>query len=136
VLSEVVRAAVEMLRTLPLALSGSARSLVDALYVVGNELVEVGAATLATLGSLRSLLPQRPARSRPVRTDIPRWALVCLGEEAERYAREWAAHLHERVEDGEIREAKRDRRRLVRRAVAMGLSSQLRTVGRLRRKRS
>ena len=55
------------------------------------------------------------------------WALRLLDPvDAERYALEWAAHLHERICDGEIREARVDRRRLVRHALLRAASQRLR----------
>ncbi len=55
------------------------------------------------------------------------WALRLLDPvDAERYALEWAAHLHERICDGEIREARVDRRRLVRHALLRAALQRLR----------
>jgi RNA polymerase sigma factor (sigma-70 family) len=63
------------------------------------------------------------------RTDIPPWALALLDcEVAERCAREWAAHLHERVEHGELREARADRRAFVRYALILTITSRVRRV--------
>src|SRR4051794_23636886 len=53
-----------------------------------------------------------PHRAR-IDTDVPSWVLALLSyQDAERYAKEWAAHLHQRVREGEIREARVDRRSL------------------------
>jgi hypothetical protein len=66
-------------------------------------------------------------RRPPVKADVPIWALALLDEQdAKRYAQEWAAHLHQRVDDGEFREAKIDRQRLARRAIIMALTSRIR----------
>lgn len=128
----------EIVRTLPSTLGEVLRSLWEIVCTLPSILWETGRAVgtegVRTLASLESLLPWRRTGTRlGVRTDIPRWALALLGDDGERYAREWAAHLHERVEDGEIREARRDRRRLVRRAPAIALSTRLRAIRRLRR---
>jgi hypothetical protein len=48
------------------------------------------------------------------RTDIPGWAFVFLGPgDAERYRKEWGAHLWELIEADELKHARRDRRRLI-----------------------
>jgi hypothetical protein len=68
------------------------------------------------------------------RTEVPPWALALLDpEDAERYALEWAAHLHQRVIDGEIRAARMDRRRLIRLALMMAVMSGVRRALALRR---
>jgi hypothetical protein len=51
---------------------------------------------------------------RAPRTDLPGWAfLVLRHEDAERYRKEWGAHLWELIEAGELKQARRDRRRLI-----------------------
>jgi len=86
---------------------------------------------------LPRLMNKARAEARPVSTDVPIWALALLGsEEAKRYAQEWAAHLDERVREGELREARIDRRRLTRSAIVMAMTTRLRTArGQLRRRR-
>lgn len=62
---------------------------------------------------------------------LPAWVLALLGpDEGPRYAEEWSAHLHDRIEDGEIHEARVDRRRLTRRALVLALTG---TTGRFAR---
>jgi hypothetical protein len=66
--------------------------------------------------------PRNP-RSRPVKSDVPAWALIFLSpEDARRCSREWAAHLHERIADDELRAARRDRRRLARYAILLAVT--------------
>jgi hypothetical protein len=65
-----------------------------------------------------------------VRTDVPTCVLALLSiEEAKRYDQEWAAHLHQRVQEGEVREASIDRRRLIRRAIVMAMTKRVRRAG-------
>jgi RNA polymerase sigma factor (sigma-70 family) len=60
------------------------------------------------------------------RTDIPPWALALLdGEVADRCAREWAAHLHERIADDELRDARADRRAFVRYALVLAITTRV-----------
>jgi hypothetical protein len=67
--------------------------------------------------------------SRTPRSDVPRWALGLLAsEDAERYRIEWGAHLHQLVEDGELRQARRDRRRLAIGAVTLAVALRVRKV--------
>lgn len=76
--------------------------------------------------SLREAVARRPTRAH-VRADIPAWALALLdSDEADRCSREWAAHLHERISDGELREARADRWRFVRYAILLAITCQLR----------
>jgi len=64
------------------------------------------------------------------RTDVPTCVLALLSiEEAKRYDQEWAAHLHQRVQEGEVREASIDRRRLIRRAIVMAMTKRVRRAG-------
>ncbi len=61
------------------------------------------------------VLPKRSAFERQPRTDLPGWVVIVLGsEDAERYRKEWGAHLWEMIEAGELKQARRDRRRLIR----------------------
>jgi len=57
---------------------------------------------------------------------VPAWVLALLSPgEADRCAQEWGAHLHERIQDGQIREARRDRRGFVWRALLLAISSRM-----------
>jgi hypothetical protein len=48
------------------------------------------------------------------RMDLPGWVFLLLGpEDAERYRKEWGAHLWELIEAAELERARRDRRRLI-----------------------
>lgn len=79
--------------------------------------------------SRRVRTPGRVARSSP-----PRMALRLFAEvDAERYAREWGAHLWELVAGGEHRQARSDRRRMA--IGAPWLALQLRMRALLRRRR-
>lgn len=76
-------------------------------------------------------LPQRVGRGQrrpapratppsPVSTSVPTVLVALLGpREAERLGGQWEAHLWERVASGEYREARRDRRRLMRHALVL-----------------
>lgn len=67
--------------------------------------------------------------TRAPHTQVPAWALALLDPtEADRCAREWAAHLHERIADDELREARDDRRRFVRYAVILAITRRARRV--------
>jgi hypothetical protein len=62
---------------------------------------------------VRAGLARRPRRTP--RTDLPGWASLILGaEDAERYRKEWGAHVWELIEEGQSKQARRDRRRLIR----------------------
>ena len=64
-----------------------------------------------------------------VRTDIPTWMLgLMAGEDAQRYAQEWGAHLHQMINEGKIREARRDRRRLAIAAITLTVALRVRRV--------
>lgn len=73
----------------------------------------------------------RDGRAAPELATLPAWVLALLGPgEGRRYAEEWSAHLHHRIEDGQIHEARVDRRRIARRALVLALTG---TVGRFAR---
>jgi hypothetical protein len=62
---------------------------------------------------LRASWPGWPARrSRPaVTASIPTWATSLMpAADARRYAWEWGAHLYQLIEEGQLRQARRDRR--------------------------
>jgi hypothetical protein len=62
-------------------------------------------------------------------TDVPSWALRLMGsDDAQRYTWEWGAHLHQLVEEGELRQARRDRRRLALGAITMAIALRVRQV--------
>ncbi|HTA34199.1 MAG TPA: hypothetical protein VK721_12320 [Solirubrobacteraceae bacterium] len=64
----------------------------------------------------------------------PRWALAWMSsEDACRYQCEWSAHLHQLIEEGEGRQAWRDRRRLALAAISFAIVLRLRrALGRAR----
>jgi len=65
---------------------------------------------------------KRMLRKRASRLGIPSVALGLLAtEDAERYEREWGAHLYQLIEEGEFRQARRDRRRLVLAAITLAI---------------
>jgi hypothetical protein len=62
-------------------------------------------------------------------TDVPSWALRLMGsDDAQRYTWEWGAHLHQLVEEGELRQARHDRRRLALGAVTLAIALRVRKV--------
>ena len=65
---------------------------------------------------------------------VPGWALAFLdASEAERCSVEWGSHLHQRIAEGETREARADRRRFVRLALRLAVTRHLsRAVSRSR----
>jgi hypothetical protein len=71
----------------------------------------------------RLLCARANQQTQAVIAEVPLWALALLGgEEAKRYAQEWAAHLRQRIDEGELRAARVDRRRLARRAIVMAVT--------------
>jgi hypothetical protein len=68
-------------------------------------------------------------RTHATRANIPIWALGLLApEDAQRYAWEWGAHLHQLIEEGELRQARIDRRRLALAAVTLAVALRVRRV--------
>ena len=66
-------------------------------------------------------------RDQVVRTSVPTWALRLFDPiDVQRYSQEWSAHLHQLVEEGDIKQARIDRRRLVYAAVFLALALRLR----------
>ncbi len=65
--------------------------------------------------------------------DPPRTLKLMPPTDAQRYAWEWSAHLLQLIEEGQIRQARRDRRRLALTAIALAVV--LRVRRRLRRAR-
>lgn len=80
-------------------------------------LVRAGAA----LARMLAHYPAQPSDTR-VSVEVPIWILALLAPtDADRCAREWAAHLHERIADGELDEARADRRGFVRHAIGLAI---------------
>jgi hypothetical protein len=73
-------------------------------------------------------------RSRTPVPDIPSWAFTLMAtQDAQRYAREWGAHLHQLIEEGALRQARRDRRRLALAAITLAVALRVRrALGRAR----
>lgn len=68
-------------------------------------------------------------RTRARRADIPAWALgLMAAKDAQRYAWEWGAHLHQLIEEGQTRQARTDRRRLALTAVTLAVALRVRRV--------
>jgi hypothetical protein len=66
-------------------------------------------------------------RDRMVRTSVPTWALRLFNPlDAQRYSREWGAHLYQLVEEGDIKQARIDRRCLVCATVFLALALRVR----------
>ncbi len=79
------------------------------------------------------LPPTVPPAAQRSPIELSRWVLNLLDpEDAERYGLESASHLHERYRDGEIAEARLDRRRLERHALRVAASQRLRQPRRSR----
>lgn len=69
----------------------------------------------------------RPSKARVLR--MPGWTLWLMrAEDAERYEREWGAHLAQLVEEGALEQARRDRRRLALAAVTLAVALRVRQV--------
>jgi hypothetical protein len=67
--------------------------------------------------------------SNPPEERVPTLALILMrGEDRERYRNEWAAHLSQLVTEGQLREARRDRRRFVLAALVIVCSVRFRRV--------
>lgn len=65
--------------------------------------------------------------------DIPSWAFSLMTvQDAQRYAREWRAHLHQLIEEGELEQMRRDRRRLALAAITLAVTLRMRRAGRAR----
>jgi hypothetical protein len=63
------------------------------------------------------------------KTNPPTWVLrLMTPKDAHRYKLEWGAHLHQLIEDGEIRQARHDRRRFVFAAVTIAVALRVRRV--------
>jgi hypothetical protein len=66
--------------------------------------------------------------------DPPSWALAWMSDEdASRYLLEWGAHLRELIDEGELEQARRDRRRLAFAAISLAVALRVRRA--LRRTR-
>lgn len=66
-------------------------------------------------------------RDRVVRTSVPIWALRLFDPiDVQRYSREWSAHLYQLVEEGDLKRARIDRRRLMYAAIFLALALRVR----------
>jgi hypothetical protein len=77
------------------------------------------------------LRTSRPARrSRPaVAASIPSWATRLMpAADARRYTWEWGAHLYQLVEEGQLKQARRDRRMLALAGLLMAMALRARKV--------
>lgn len=71
--------------------------------------------------------PRWRRRDRGVRTSVPTWALQLFDPiDVQRYSQEWNAHLYQLVEEGDLKQARIDRRRLVYAAVFLALALRVR----------
>lgn len=92
-----------------------------------------------TTRQVRNLVLEHDKRSHSERAHdrqahVPTVALVLFqAPDAQRYAAEWSAHLHQLIEDGELPQAKRDRRRLAFAAITLAVVLRIRRA--LRRAR-
>jgi hypothetical protein len=77
---------------------------------------------------------RRPAFWNSRQTRVPHWALALMRRnDARRYGCEWSAHLHQLIEEGETRQARRDRRRLALAAITLAVALRIRqALGRTR----
>jgi hypothetical protein len=73
--------------------------------------------------------PRWPARGqrRAAKADVPGWAIGLMSaRDGGRYASEWGAHLCQLIEEGELGQARRDRRRLALAAIFLAVTLRLR----------
>ncbi|MGO9322669.1 MAG: hypothetical protein ACLQBY_17960 [Solirubrobacteraceae bacterium] len=92
----------------------------DAILVVDASMVRQAAhsANQASRQQQRAFAPNASSHHK-----VPNWVLALMpDEDAQRYCQEWGAHLHQLVEEGEIRQARRDRRRLALAAVTLAIA--------------
>lgn len=70
--------------------------------------------------SFLSRLFRKDQRVTPA--SVPSWALELMpSNDAQRYMAEWGAHLHQLIREGELRQARCDRRRLALTAVSLAI---------------
>jgi hypothetical protein len=80
-------------------------------------------------GEARPGRDKRLTRRGRLAGSVPSWALGLMADaDARRYAWEWSAHLLQLIEEGEIRQARRDRRRLALAAVTLAIALRVRRV--------
>jgi hypothetical protein len=78
------------------------------------------------ISQIKTLLPAG-RRPHDAKVDVPMWALgLMTAEDACRYEREWGAHLHQQVAEGDIKQARRDRRRMAFAAIKLAIALRVR----------
>jgi len=99
----------------------------------GSAAAEVAETWVRKWLEVRRRLARSPGSSQrsSVRVEPPKLALRLFpAEEADHYAREWRAHLSELAADGQLRQARRHRRRLAMRAPLLALELRVRAFAR------
>jgi len=92
-------------------------------------LVSVGIALNVGVAALAIRVIRSTMRSplRQTSHAVPRIVFIVMEpRDAQRYSCEWGAHLFELIADGEFRQARRDRRRMVSAAVAIAVAVRVR----------
>jgi hypothetical protein len=98
-----------------------------------DNLLVIDAETHAAMRSANRRRSSRQPRTR-VKADVPLWATGLLSDQdAARYTYEWGAHLRQLIEEGQLDQARRDRRMLAVAALHLAFALRLRRVrGRMR----
>jgi hypothetical protein len=112
-----------------LRLNKAARPLQDAVEALMRAQLAIEQITAPTVRRKKRLRRRdRVARS------VPSWALGLMAEDdAQRYMWEWGAHLLQLIEEGEARQARRDRRRFAVTAITLAVVLRVRrALGRAR----
>jgi hypothetical protein len=69
------------------------------------------------------------AAPRQQRAAVPAWTLRVLdAQDAQRYAAEWSAHISQLLDEGEDKQARKDRRRLAVAALVLGVALRVRRL--------
>jgi hypothetical protein len=105
---------------------------------LGATVALVMASILVPVGVERNLrtVADESAASLTSRTEatpplaaMPAWMVKILGtEDAERYVSEWGAHLSQLVEEGELKQARKDRRQFVVAALLLAIVLRVRRL--------
>lgn len=82
------------------------------------------------MGTKKFVPIEQIGKSEPTpRINVPSWAIGLMNaDDAQRYAFEWGAHLYQLVNEGQIKQARRDRRGLAFTAISLAVALRLRRV--------
>jgi hypothetical protein len=108
---------------------GNNRFVLPANYVSSKTLEEVAEAAHVPVRSVLNEYTGAKSVSfaQAMATDIPPWVLGLMPpNDAQRYTSEWTAHLDQLIAEGEIRQARRDRRRLALAAITLAIALRVR----------